>query len=133
MKNLKTLIKLHKNYVDTTLREIARFNGAKELMEKRIVVLIEEMKAEATKFSSTEYGFVLDQYLTNARIARDKLKENIANLDKKILESQIILHNQFAELKKFEIALQNREKAIIEARDAAEVKELDELNIIRYA
>lgn len=133
MKNLKTLIKLHKNYVDSTLKEIAKLNGHKELMEKRLLEISKKMNLEAEQFASTEYGFALDVYLTDARAATNKLKKNITSLDIKILDSQLLLHDQFSELKKFEIALQNRQNELKEAENAAEIKEIDEINIQKFA
>ena len=132
MKNLKTLIKLHKNYVDKTLKEISRLNGTKDLMERRMVEIADAMHAEAEKFAATEFGFALDAYLTESRALTEKLKQNIISTDKKILAAQMVLHEQFSELKKFEIALQNREQEARDAENAAEVKAIDEINIMRY-
>lgn len=133
MKNLKTLIKLHKNNVDNTLKDIAKLNGHKELMEKRLFEISEKMNLEASQFASTEYGFALDAYLTGARLAIGKLKQNISGLDIKILDAQLLLQDQFSELKKFEIALKSRQDALKESEDAAEVKEMDEMNIQKFA
>ena len=133
MKNLKTLIKLHKNHVDSTLKEIAKLNGNKELMEKRLVEISEKMNLEAKQFSSTEYGFALDVYLTDARAATTKLHQNIRVIDMKILQAQVLLHDQFSELKKFEIALHNRQNELKNAENIAEIKEIDEMNIKKFA
>ena len=132
MKNLKTLIRLHQSYVDKTLKEISRLNGTKDLMEKRMAEIVSAMQQEAEKFASTEFGFALDAYLTESRVLTKKLQQNIVVVDKKIQNAQLVLHEQFSELKKFEIALQNREQAQRDAEDAAEVKEIDEINIMRY-
>lgn len=132
MKNLKTLIKLHKHKVDNTLKEIAKFNASKDLMEKRCILLSDEMQVEISKFASTEYGFVLDNYLQNARASIDQLRNNIASLNQKILMLQEILHNQFSELKKFEIVYEKRKQHEKEILDAAEVRAIDEMNIMRY-
>ncbi len=133
MKNLNTLIKLHRSYVDSTLKEMARLNSTKELMEKRLVEIESAMSEEAQKFTATEFGFVLDSYLVGARVTISKLAENIRGLDVKILESQVILHDQFSELKKFEIALQNRQNAERDAENMEEIKAIDEMNIMRMA
>ena len=133
MKNLKTLIKLHKNQVDNILKEIAKLNGNKELMEKRLFEISEKMNLEAAQFTATEFGFALDAYLTGARSAIGKLKQNISGLDAKILDAQMLLHDQFSELKKFEIALQNRQNELKDAENAAEIKEIDEINIQKFA
>lgn len=133
MKNLKTLIKLHKNYVDKTLKTIAGLNGTKDLMEKRISEIIRAMNLEAENFASTEYGFALDAYLTEARAMTEKLKQNIISVDKKILDAQLVLHEQFSELKKFEIALQNRQQEARDSENAEEIKEIDEINIMKFA
>ena len=133
MKNIKTLIKLHKNRVEETLKEIIKFKGAKELMENKMEKIIESMNDEAAAFSATEYGCILDQYLTGSRAACDKLRENIAATDRKIYDAQELLHEQFSELKKYEIVLKDRIKALANAEKVAETKEFDELNIMRYA
>ena len=93
----------------------------------------EAMKLEAENFSSTEFGYALDAYLTEARDATSKLQQNITIVDKKILDTQVVLHEQFSELKKFEIALANRQQEAKDAENAEEIKAIDEINIIRYA
>jgi len=132
MRNLKTLIKIHQTAIDNTLKSMSQMNGAKDLMEKRLNQLLEDMASEAEKFSSTEYGFALDQYLKGARVARDKLDANILNLEQKIHDAELLLHDQFSELKKFEIALKNREAVQSKAESMAELKEQDNINIMRF-
>ena len=91
------------------------------------------MHKEAEKFAATEFGFALDAYLTDSRSLIDQLKHNITIVDKKVLDAQTILHNQFSDLKKFEIALQNRQRIEQAALDAEEVKAIDEMNVMRHA
>jgi hypothetical protein len=132
MKNLKILIKLHKIYVDETLKEISRLNGTKDLMEKRLAEITNAMRAEVEKFTSTEFGFALDAYMKAYRALTNKLQQNIISTDKKIFTAQVLLHEQFSELKKFEIALQNREEEAKNKESSSEMQEIDAVNIMRY-
>ena len=127
MDKIKTLIKLHKNNVETTIKELNKLKGSKELMESKLNSLKEEMRIETSKFISTEYGFVLDKYLENSRAAQKKLMSNINVVDQKIENLQVLLHEHFSEQKRFEIILKNREKeyqdnlSFIENKDLAEI------------
>lgn len=131
MKNLHTLVKLHKSEVEKTLKEIMRLNGLKELMEKRKSEIKEAMQREIESFFSTEFGFALESYQKEMRSAIQKLNHNIESTDKKLDDAQILLHAQFGELKKFEIVLQKRQQEAKDLLDVAEMKEIDEMNILR--
>jgi hypothetical protein len=133
MKKLKTLIKLHKNQVDQTLKEIAQFNSTRVMREEKLATLSKEMYSEAEKFHASEYGPVLENYLVNAREFKANIEQEIYDLERQISQAQILLHDQFSELKKYEIALKNRLQDLVETERIIEIKEIDELNIIKHS
>ena len=132
MKNLKTLIKLHKNNLDNLVKQISAMQDSKIIIENSLRRLEQEVASESEKFLSTEYGFVLDQYLINARAQKKQYQNRVEQLHHKIQKAQLDLHEEFGETKKLEIALQNRETKVQELEKSTEAKEIDAINIVRY-
>jgi hypothetical protein len=133
MKSLRTLIKLHKQKLDDLVKQINNLEDLKRVHEASLKKLKSEILVELKKFMGTEYAFMLDNYMKSAEDREIKLKAEIKALDKEIAVLREELSEQFAELKKFEIALQNRINAEKEIERKAEVKSLDEFNSIKYA
>ena len=133
MKNLKTLIKLRKHSINEILKRISTLQEHKAILEKRLISLITEIDKETKQFSGTEYGFVLDGYLVDAREQKQKYLHGVVTAEMKIQETQIVLRDEFGEMKKLEIALQNREKEAAFKEAALEERSIDELNIMKKA
>ena len=110
MKNLKTLIKLRKHSINEILKRISLLKQHKAILEERLINLVREMEMEANQFSATEYAFALDNYLVGAREQKQRYLHGVVTAEYKIQETQVVLHEEFGEMKKLEIALQNREK-----------------------
>ena len=132
MKSLKTLIKLHKKKLDDLVKEINNLEEKKSAHEAKLKKLQAEILVELKKYLGTEYAFMLDNYIKSAEDREHKLKEQIKGFEEQIAVLRTELAEQFAELKKFEIALQNRINAEKEVERQAEVKDLDEFNSIKY-
>lgn len=133
MKSLKTLIKLHKQKLDDLLKQINNLEEKKSIHESSLKKLKTEILAELKKYMGTEYAFMLDNYMKSAEDREHKLKSEIEALREQITILREELASEFAELKKFEIALQNRVNIEKEIERKAEVKSLDEFNNIKYA
>jgi hypothetical protein len=131
MKNLKTLIKLRKHSINEILKRISLLQQHKALLEKKLINLVREMEMEAEEFSATEYGFALDNYLVGAREQKQKYLHGVVTAEYKIQETQVVLHEEFGEMKKLEIALQNREKEEAFEEAALETKSIDDLIVMR--
>lgn len=131
MKNLKTLIKLKKHSINEILKRISLLQQHKAILEERLINLVREMEKETTQFSATEYGFALDGYLVGAREQKQKYLHGVVTADYKIQETQVTLHEEFGEMKKLEIALQNREKEETFAEAAIETKSIDDLVVMK--
>ena len=131
MKNLKTLIKLRKHSINEIIKRIVTLQEHKANLEARLISLVREMESETERFSGTEYGFVLDGYLVGAREQKQKYLHGVVTAEMKIQETQVTLHDEFGEMKKLEIALQNREKEAAFEEAALEARDIDELNIMK--
>lgn len=131
MKNLKTLIKLKKHSVNEILKRISLLQQHKAVLEARLVRLVSEMDSEIEKYNATEYGFALDAYLVGLRAEKQKLLHGVVTAELKLRETQLSLHSEFGEMKKLEIALQNREKTALAEVELRELKLLDDINIMR--
>jgi hypothetical protein len=131
MKNLKTLIKLRKHSINEILKRISLLQQHKAILEERLINLVREMEMEANQFSATEYAFALDNYLVGAREQKQRYLHGVVTAEYKIQETQVVLHEEFGEMKKLEIALQNREKEKSFEESALETKSIDDMNIMK--
>jgi flagellar export protein FliJ len=132
MKSLKILIKLHKKKLDDLTKQINNLENRKDKLNISLKKLQEQILSELKKFMGTEYVFMLDNYMKSSEDKEQKLKTQIKQLEEQILGLRDQLAEQFAELKKFEIALENRLKAEQEVIRKSEVKALDEFNTIKH-
>lgn len=132
MKSLTTLIKLHKKKLDDLHKEIVALENSKIGCESALSVLKDQMLDEQENFKGSEYIFALDSYMKNCRIKEKSLELDIENLTEQILKARDRLREQFSELKKYEIALQNRINLQKEQDRAVENKLLDEFNTINF-
>jgi flagellar export protein FliJ len=133
VKSLKTLIKLHKKELDDLLSRI----NALENQKDELCLFLQNLEVEATReleyYAGTEYAFMLGKYLENVEINRKHLISQITQVTGQIKLLRNQLHDKFAELKKFEIALQNRLNKEQNEIKKAETKLLDEINTNKFA
>ena len=110
MKTLKTLIKLNKNELDKLLRIIALSEKEKLRLLNRKHQIEEEAKQEIQKYFTSDYAYMLDHY-------NEKIRKIVRILDVKVSEISMYIGKmrqelgyQYADLKKFEIALENKQR-----------------------
>ncbi len=132
MKSLRTLIKLHKNQLDEMLVKMNKLEAKKQDLTMSLDKIIKEAQQEAEKYFKSPYAYMLDNYLQQAEENKQKLSEQIEQVNQDILVLYEQLHDKFAELKKFEIALQNRLSEQQNLLKKAELKILDELNTMKF-
>lgn len=133
MKSLKTLVKLNKSELDRLLNYKKDIEENIEYTEATKSKLVEEAKVEIQKYHNTEFAFMLENYLQEHRTKLEKLDDYIMQFKKMLAETEEKIANQFTELKKFEIALDNRKKALDEKEKIAEMKFIDEFNTNKFA
>jgi flagellar export protein FliJ len=132
MKTLKTLIKLSKNALDKTLREIDHLETEKSRLELKKKTLEEEAEAEVKKYSTSQYAYMLDIYMQQSRKLMQRIDAQILQTSLSIDKYRSILRDQYAELKKFEIALENKKKLKALKLKKIEDKFVDEFNINKF-
>ena len=132
MKTLKTLIRLHKKQLDDLLKKINNLEEQKDNFTKTLRYLEEQAAKELEEYCGGQYAFMLEKYLENMEDKKKQLMEHIYNTDRQIQSLRIELYDRFAELKKFEIALENHLKREWELLKTAEIKSLDEFNTNQF-
>ena len=131
IKTFKTLIRLHEDKLNGLRRKINDLDTERSNLNKSLTELVNQAVIEANKYTGSEYAFILDTYLKHVENSRKRLLEQIYSLDYRISQLQLELSAQFAELKKFEIAQQNRVNIYQEKARQAETKFFDELNVTK--
>jgi hypothetical protein len=132
MKVLKTLLKLRKKELDDLLIQIANLEAQEENLKLELRLMLEAAAQETVQYNSTEYAFMLEQYLSHVRKQEKLYKKQIADLVIKIDNMRDCLFDQFTELKKLEITLARRQKAARLLLEQKENKDLDEATTLRY-
>ena len=132
MKTLKTLIKLNKTELDKTLREIDRCEAEKFRLKLKKKTVEEEAEAEAKKYSTSQYAYMLDIYMQQSRKIMQRIDAQILQTSLSIDKYRSVLRDQYAELKKFEIALENKKKLEALKQKKIEAKFVDEFNTNKF-
>lgn len=133
MKSLKTLIKLNKKELDKLLNDKRIVEERLDNFVKRLEGLEQEAEEETKKFHNSAYAYMLDPYLQSFRKQRDELTGYIKTCEKQIHELMNRIAEQFSEIKKYEIALKNREIQLQEKEKKKEMEKLDEFTINKFA
>jgi flagellar biosynthesis chaperone FliJ len=131
MKSLKTLIKLSKNKLDKTLLQIDRYEKEKSRLESKKLLLDREIEEEISKYSRSQYAYMLDRYMDNTRRIIQRIDAQILQISSSIDRLRTILYEQYSELKKFELALEHKNRQGLEKIKKIEEKIIDEFNINR--
>lgn len=132
MKALTTLIKLNKNQLDKILRQIEHAESEKARLELKKKVVEEEAEAEVQKYSTSQYAYMLERYLENSRKLLKRLDVQILQTSLLIDKLRSVLRDQYSELKKFEIALENKKKLEAIKLKKTESKFTDEFNVNKF-
>jgi flagellar biosynthesis chaperone FliJ len=132
MKSLYTLIKFNKTKLDKILVEIKKAEEEKALLVTRANNLAEEISKEVSAYHGSEYSFMLEQYLENTSKIQSRIKTQIERLELHIERRRQALNEQYAELKKYEIAMQNKQKQEYLKIQKTETQFLDEFGANKY-
>lgn len=97
-----------------------------------MVQLAARMNVETQKFFGTEFGFALDEFIEASRKKRKELLNFLIVLEQRANAISAQIHEEFAEMKKFELALKNRIAAAKKLEDQLEIKETDDISVMRY-
>ncbi len=130
-KDLQTLIRLNEWTVDERRRELGDVLGSLESLENGLLRLRDELASEqqAVQSSPNEAGFFYGNYAAAVIQRRNHLNNGIAQMEAKVAEARERLDEAYRELKKFEIAQENRDLELAKEMGRQEQSEMDELGL----
>lgn len=128
MKGLLTLIKLAKRNLDELRRKMTSLESQKAQLEQAIINLRIEVETEMAAASKRpEMGNFFGGYAKRMKQREQDLRAEIARLEKEMQELQAEITTAFADLKKYEIALENAKLRQREAAARRETEMMDEI------
>lgn len=133
-KDLQNLIRLNEWEVDEKRRKLGELLRLMANLEAQAKALEEELTREQRQAGDNpvEGGLLYGAYAENVIERRERIKESIDKMEEAISEAREELRVAYLELKKYEVAQENRDKKM--AREAArrETIEYDEIGIQGY-
>lgn len=109
MNSLKTVIRLNKWRLDEKRRALTELQNLRDQLLERIRMLEEEIVREReVARNDMASARTFPGYLKSARARRERLDQSVAQTDKKIAEAEEAVSEAYRELKKFELAEEER-------------------------
>jgi len=130
MSDLFALIKLHKYELDEKRLILAKFYEVQDQIEANRLKIEQDFEKE--KKAVEEIGdihFTFAGYRKNVKAKLEQLEARSKLIEEKILESKDDMMDSFAELKKYEITQEEREKLERAEQALKDGKELDEIGL----
>ena len=130
-KDLQTLIRLNEWTVDERRRELGDVLISLESLENGLRRLREELVREhqAAQSSPAEAGLYYGNYAASVIQRRDHLNAGIVQMEAKVVEARERLDEAYRELKKFEVAQENRDFELAHEASRLEQIEMDEVGL----
>lgn len=133
MKGLPNLIRLHRWRLDEKRRRLTDLERlAAELRERRARLAAELRAEQEAARSSIEGQFIYGSYARAVIERREKLAQSIASAEEEVAEAAAQVTEAFQELKRFELAQAQRERAVRARAARIEQALLDETGLERY-
>ncbi len=133
MTALDSMVRVHRWVLDEKQRKLADLRTLLEKLASDLQGLDAELESErAAADGSDEAGAAFPAYVAAALDRRQKLCETIANLEKETEAAREEVTEAFGELKKYEIASDNRDARESDKRKRSERINLDELGVSIY-
>lgn len=128
MKGLKTLIRLSKRVLDELRRKLTNLENQKAALEQAIIAIQMEMDAEMISASKQpEMSQFFGGFASRLRARQDELRAEIRKLDKQMDDLRTEITAAFADLKKYEIALDMAKQREKEKQQRIETDMMDEI------
>ena len=128
MKGLNTLIKLHRRTLDELRRKMVSLENQKAQLLQASAKLSEELAAEIRMASKTpEMGRFFGDFSNRIKKRQAELAAEVQKLDKQMETLNVEIREAFAEVKKYEIALENAKQRIAAEGERRETIAMDEM------
>lgn len=132
MKAISTLLKISQKKLDKLLLDKKTLLTRLEEAQNQLKIAQNEIKSEVSNYYNSEYGVFLDKYLKGANLKLDSFQKAIKNYERQIEILNEEIMEYFAEIKRYEIIAAKKKKEILLKEQKQEMKNLDELTIIKY-
>lgn len=133
MKTLNTLIRLHKRELDELRRSIVALENQKTQLQQAIIVLQQELEKEvALAGLQPEMANFFGEFAKRIKNRQEIMRNEIHNIDAKIIKLNDDIFLAFTELKKFEIAKENAKQRQVAEVNRKETIMLDEIASQQY-
>lgn len=133
-RDLHNLIRLHEWRVDEKRRRLGELIRVLDDLEDRARRLEQElaMEQQVAGQAPDEAGFLYGNYADAVIQRRERLATSIAQAEQEVAGAREELRQEYRELKKYEIAQENRDRRALQEAERREQLVLDELGIQGY-
>ncbi len=130
-KDLHNLIQIHEWDVDEKRRKLGELLRLLDNLEAQARALEEELAREQKKAeeSPEEAGYLYGEYAETVIDRRERIQESIRQMEIAIEEAREELRLAYVELKKYEVAQENRDRRAAIERNRREQAELDTVGL----
>lgn len=133
MKGLSNLIRLHKWKLDEKRRELTDMEQMRDsFMAQRVDLQQEKQREQQVAGENPDLNFAYSNYAAVAMERLENMQVSISEISQTILSLKDEVSFCYRELKKYEVALDVRDKRIRLAEQRAEQKQIDDLAIDLY-
>ena len=132
MSSLDGLIRLHRSQLDEKRRALAELQALAERLRSELERLDAEVTAEEAAARAEEVAFSFAAYAEAARGRRLRLTQSIAQVDARIAAGTDEIAAAFQELKRYELAQQERERRVKLKERRRATARLDEVASTRF-
>ena len=133
MSSLKTIIRLQKWKLDEKRRALAELQNLAERLQAEIDRLKEEVAAEReTARGNVEYSFTYINYIQSAMERGKRLTQSLGQVEGQIAVATDEMAEAFQELKRYELAEEERLKREKEKLKRKEANMLDETALVGF-
>lgn len=133
-KDLHNLIQIHEWEVDEKRRKLGELLRLLENLEAQAQALEEELHREqqTARENPEEAGYLYGDYAETVIDRRERIQESIRQMEVAIEEAREELRLAYVELKKYEVAQENRDKRAALERNRREQAESDDIGLEGY-
>jgi len=130
-KDLQNLIRINEWEVDEKRRKLGELLRLMANLEAQAVALEEELAREQQQAGNApvEAGLLYGAYAEAVIERRERIKESIDKMEAAIVEAREELRLAYLELKKYEVAQENRNRKLAKEAARRETMEYDEIAI----
>jgi flagellar export protein FliJ len=129
---LKNLIRIHDWQVDEARRKLGDLLKVQDDLKAQLARLDEELKREqALAYENPEAATFYGNYAERVIQRRERLKQSVRKMDGEIALAREEVRAAYRELKKYQVAQEQLERAEAEERALKEQKDLDEIGLMR--